>query len=36
MNTSMIFSIMFEKMDIMHSWKEAGALHDPNDIHRYA
>jgi hypothetical protein len=36
MNTSMIFSIMSEKMGIMHRWKEAGALHNPNDIHQYA
>jgi hypothetical protein len=32
----MISSIMFEKIDIMHHWNEAGALHNPNDIFLYA
>jgi hypothetical protein len=36
MNTSMIFSIMSEKIDIMHHWKEVGALHNLNDIRQYA
>ena len=36
MNTSLISSIISEKIDIMHHWKEVGALHSPNDIHLYA
>jgi hypothetical protein len=36
MNTFMIFLIMSEKIDITHHWKEAGALHNPNDIRWYA
>jgi hypothetical protein len=36
MNTTMIFSIMSENMDIMHRWKKARALHNPNDIRQYA
>jgi hypothetical protein len=27
---------MSEKIDIMHHWNEAGALHNPNDILQYA
>jgi hypothetical protein len=34
MNTSMISSIMSEKIDIMHRWNDTGALHNPNDILR--
>lgn len=36
MKTSMISSIMSEKIDIMHRWNEVGALHNLNDILRYA
>ena len=36
MKTSIISSIMSEKIDIMHLWKEAGALHNLKDIHLYA
>jgi hypothetical protein len=32
--TSMISSIMSEKIDIMQLRNEAGALHNPNDILR--
>jgi len=33
--TSMISSIMLEKMDIIDHWKEAGALPRPKDMHLY-
>jgi hypothetical protein len=36
MKTSMISSIVFEKIDTMHRWNDAGALHNPNDILWYA
>ena len=36
MKTSMISSIMSEKIDIMHLWNDAGALQSQNDILRYA
>ena len=36
MKTSMIFSIMSKKIDIMHLWKEVGALHGLKDIRLYA
>ena len=36
MKTSMISSIMSKKIDIMHLWNDVGALHNPNDILRYA
>ena len=32
MKTSMISSIMSEKIDIMHCWNDAGALHNLKDI----
>jgi hypothetical protein len=32
MKTSMISSILFEKINIMHHWNEVGALHNLNDI----
>jgi len=30
MNTSMLFSIKYEKMESVHLWKVARALHKPN------
>jgi hypothetical protein len=36
MKTSMISSIISKKIDIMHHWNDAGALHNLNDILRYA
>jgi len=36
MKTSMISSIMSEKIDIIHHWNEVGALHNPKDIRQYA
>ena len=36
MKTFIISSIMSEKIDIMHLWKEVGALYNPKDIHLYA
>jgi len=32
LNTSVIFSIKYEKMENIHLWEVAGALHKPNDI----
>jgi hypothetical protein len=38
MKTSIISSIMSEKIDIMHCWKDGGELQSPKDIidrHRF-
>jgi hypothetical protein len=36
MKTCMISSITSKKIDIIHHWNEAGALHNPKDIRLYA